>query len=499
MDIQSALKDGYSKEEIMTELGNRTGMNYHQAIKDGHPIEDVLAELNRRDIGGKKEEIRTGKTIPQRILGTVSNIPQSAYETGKGIVSAVTHPIETVRGIGALGAGGIELGVRAIAPSLIPEERRAIFSPEEISFQKGIIEPIKGAIRDPSQIAEYLEKDPIGAAMNVSGGLGAIGRVSKVGAISQAAELVNPITQASRLAAGGMNIVAKSRLPESIMGRTMKIPPAGLRDVERDRVLKTITREEKLPLGRWTAEKMTKMVGEIDNDISKTLSDLTQKGAKEIDINIITTKLDDLKQSYKNRSNPQQYYDAIDSVKQNYLTHSFTNLVGAQASGGTVTYKGGINLSQAHELKKGAYQEIQDYYMKRQRPETGRVGIQNQAEARAEATVAASLREAILSHPDVPRELRTKLSKEAGLMNARKWVERAVNRGENLDIISLSGMVFGLAVSSHMPATLAWRVSMSQPVMSRLAIALGKTRGAFAAYKTTIPYVAGELGRTGEQ
>jgi len=49
MDIQAALRDGYSKDEVMAELGKRTGMNYKQALDDGHDADSVLMELNKRD------------------------------------------------------------------------------------------------------------------------------------------------------------------------------------------------------------------------------------------------------------------------------------------------------------------------------------------------------------------------------------------------------------------------------------------------------------------
>jgi len=49
MDIQAALKDGYTQQDVMAELGKRTGMNYKAALADGHSADEVLAELNKRD------------------------------------------------------------------------------------------------------------------------------------------------------------------------------------------------------------------------------------------------------------------------------------------------------------------------------------------------------------------------------------------------------------------------------------------------------------------
>lgn len=49
MDIERALADGYTKDEVISELGRRTGMNYKQAMSDGYSVDDVIAEMNRRD------------------------------------------------------------------------------------------------------------------------------------------------------------------------------------------------------------------------------------------------------------------------------------------------------------------------------------------------------------------------------------------------------------------------------------------------------------------
>ena len=91
----------------------------------------------------------------------------------------------------------------------------------------------------------------------------------------------------------------------------------------------------------------------------------------------------------------------------------------------------------------------------------------------AKSRAASAIREAILSHPDIPQSVAKNLSREAGLANARKWVERATNRGGNLDPISLDGIVFGMLIEGGLPGTVAYRIAKSQPVMSRLGIRMG--------------------------
>ena len=54
MDIVAAKKDGYSEDQIMSELGRRTGMDYQSALKDGHSKADVWAELLKRESAQKE-------------------------------------------------------------------------------------------------------------------------------------------------------------------------------------------------------------------------------------------------------------------------------------------------------------------------------------------------------------------------------------------------------------------------------------------------------------
>ena len=57
-------------------------------------------------------------------------------------------------------------------------------------------------------------------------------------------------------------------------------------------------------------------------------------------------------------------------------------------------------------------------------------------------------------------------------MSARKWVERAANRGGNINPASLGSMLFGVLSEGGVPAAMAFRLAMDQNMMSRFAISL---------------------------
>lgn len=145
MDIQAALKEGYTQEEIMSELGRRTGMDYQSAMKEGYSSDEVLAELNKRDILKssptieKPKETSITQLIKERyggaIKGVVEALPYAGAMAGGLIASPgiATAPVGAGLGYlsgnylkkGLLGLTGLEqqepLSVRGMVAKDIPE------------------------------------------------------------------------------------------------------------------------------------------------------------------------------------------------------------------------------------------------------------------------------------------------------------------------------------------------------------------------------------------
>lgn len=121
MDIQAALKDGYTQDEIMSELGRRTGMNYQQALKDGHKPDEVLMELQARDAGRSAQpsskDDGAGPEWSGRYpnlygaLGAAKEVARFGGETagliGGGMLGAPLGPAGAVAGAG-LGYGAVK-------------------------------------------------------------------------------------------------------------------------------------------------------------------------------------------------------------------------------------------------------------------------------------------------------------------------------------------------------------------------------------------------------
>jgi hypothetical protein len=87
MDIQAALRDGYSKEEVMAELGKRTGMNYQQAIQDGYSADEVMNEMSKR------EPAKTSATVAPVSPEKPGFLSRTGTNLGKAYTE-LTTPIE---------------------------------------------------------------------------------------------------------------------------------------------------------------------------------------------------------------------------------------------------------------------------------------------------------------------------------------------------------------------------------------------------------------------
>lgn len=416
------------------------------------------------------------------IGGFVKNIGSDIYDVGSGLLNAVTHPIDTVTGIGGLAVGASSLAQKKMG--LLDAHMKAGNEEAAKEMARPFAKAFDNPLGIPEQIADYAYEKPVTSALNLSLGLGAASKAAGLAnatrvakGLATASDYTNPISVASKVAVAPLNAVSKTSLPEEIYARTMKIPPGSLNTATRGKVLNTLVRDEQLPLGGKTVDKMNKIVNEIENKITPIIDDASLAG-EEINISKVSGALDNLKKQYSNRLNPQEYYDVIDNVKMNITEHEFLKRV--QQADGTVIPSTQMSLSDAHSLKKGIYQEIGDYYKKFQKPETGRVGIKNDVDAVAQAKVAEVLRTEILDNPSIPNSVKEALKRESGILTSRKWVERATNRSGNLDPISLSSMLFGTLTGNGLPSTIAWRVAASQPVLSRLAIAIGKTRTGFS-------------------
>lgn len=111
-------------------------------------------------------------------LKSLGNVPSSLLNLGKSLFSAISHPINTIKGIGNAFAGGIEEGYNA----LVGEEGAHNTQTETFDALKGALNDRYGSLKNAQRTAT---NDPIGFGADVfsilEGGAGILGKTEELG------------------------------------------------------------------------------------------------------------------------------------------------------------------------------------------------------------------------------------------------------------------------------------------------------------------------------
>jgi len=129
-------------------------------------------------------------SIPQvpnkSISGFIGNVGTNVADIAKGVATAVTHPIQTVKNV-ASGASDIMYGAaEKIAGAPPGSEEQAMF--EQVS--KPFVDAYKNPSKIPGMVFDYLYEKPVDAAMLVSGGAGLVGKAAKMGGLAKTARVL---------------------------------------------------------------------------------------------------------------------------------------------------------------------------------------------------------------------------------------------------------------------------------------------------------------------
>jgi hypothetical protein len=270
--------------------------------------------------------------------------------------------------------------------------------------------------------------------------------------------LQQDVAEGGLFAAIGPVVEGLAPAGRSMVGRALKIPPKQANIKVRGKAVRSLVAED-LGLSERGLDKAIKQIDQLDNQVSAAINTATIDGATA-DVKVLMDRLDALKPKFSNRANPKEYYNIIDQVKAEIATHPSTIIVGDEIK---------IPLNKAHELKKGLYQEIDSYYANIASSEPKKLAA-SQTESVAKAATANALREEVIKQ--IPKEAGEALAREAGLMNAKKWINRAVARAGNHDIITFNDVLLGTLVDAGIPKTVGIRILRSPRVQARIGILL---------------------------
>lgn len=395
----------------------------------------------------------------------LSNVVESGKNYLGGIVTALTHPVETVKGMGKLAAGTAQL----LYPGEQEYEKYPLAVGRDFKEAYGGIENIKNtAYKDPVRLLGDVSTVLTGGGAAAARVPGVVGRAGKIAA--RAGELTNPLTVAASPFTAVKKGAQAAGLPESMMGGAAKIPTGTWKLAKRDEIIGTLLKERiTIREGGQGWKKLNGLIDELDNDVNAAIQAASDQGGT-VRLDRLKAAVEQVKKSpkfekslFKNR-NIREANDFVDDVFVKSLELEYPN--------------GVIPIAEAQQLKKATYAELDEYFRALNKPASAGAAtkVRNNIEAVMTHKAAKSLREEIMKQ--MPKDVADKLGREASLVTTKAALERALNRAGNHDILNfydfliaevLTGGGMGLGA---VPAVVATRAARSPAVVSKMAILL---------------------------
>jgi hypothetical protein len=164
-------------------------------------------------VSAQEPAARQWSDVPGEAL---RNIPASAGKLASGIYEAATSPIQTLKGVGDVAAGGVRSGLRAILPGLEAPANEATMRQDQAA--SAAWDAMKNRYGGSEQLKRTLATDPVGALADISSVLGGVGMAPKMAAVGKVGAAIDPIMLTARGVQGlGRGVSATTR---EILGKT---------------------------------------------------------------------------------------------------------------------------------------------------------------------------------------------------------------------------------------------------------------------------------------
>jgi len=403
------------------------------------------------------------------------NIPSNLVDTGMQMINPLLHPIDTAKGLYNVASGGVQ--------KLIPGEQG------DEQYADAVGQMFKDRYGSWDNFKKTLAKDPTGIMMDLStvfGGSGAalkavslMGKLEKTAKVSsallKASKYTDPVALAGKAGAPLERVIRNktSQYAPTLYESALKIPPAIPNDI-REQAVRTGIEGGYLPTEKGLA-KLQRDIGGVNAEIARTIKDGANLGSV-VDMNNVVTRIDQLKEFYKDYPRAKKYLEELDNIKNDVLGEN----------------PGTVSLDKAQRMKQRVYAINRKHY-----------GEMKSVEVEADKALARGLKEEIVNQFPVLGKLN---AKDSALINLEEVLERAVNRTRNYDILRMGDTIMSVAgATAGGPvgmgaAFIAKRIIESPTVKAKVAIALNKAskKATFAersALKTPLHDIVFQLGR----
>lgn len=380
------------------------GKKYKVNAPEGSTKEDALAYVQSQQQGKQAFSVSE----------TVKNIPSSAYEYGKNIASAVTSPIQTIKGALDIGSGTMVNTIPGYEQFLLKTGE----TPEELARVKGIASNVgqyyKERFTSPLQT---IQRDPIGALGDVSALLtGGSTILPKIGTTTaKVGASLEPLNIASNVAGLGISKALPTSVAPALYESSAKWLPS-IPQKERTALTETALKEQLMPTstGVGQAYARTRQIGDT---IDAMIAQADQTGVK-IPSQAIFAYINDAKSKLGGpKIEAAQDLAQIQRIEKNFKTYLSKN-----------KYQS-LTPSQLQDFKQNIYNKV-DYGTKKQ---TGTM-----AQEEVYKGMGRAAKEALQSQVPGIQELN---AQQGALINLLPNLERAASRIENRDILGIGSPI----------------------------------------------------------
>lgn len=385
-------------------------------LPDGMSQEEIEAALKKLPPAGPVE-FDAG-----RMAG---NVGSSAKQYGKDMLDAALSPIDTAKNMIGLGRSAINKAGMSAAEAITGKEAPSNMPGRDTRAAEAVGEFYKDRYGGMDEFKTTLMDDPVGVLADASsvltGGAGLAARVpglAKAAKVAQTAgRVMEPLNLATSPFRGGARALARV-MPESTARNwyqsAAKFPPSMAKE-KRDMITNTLLDEGILP-----NEKGAKILAGRLEDLNKQLDDLVtgaDEAGKVIPVGKVFQHIEKLKRDKSGfKAEGKRDLARIDQVIMDALD---------SLDGRTTVTPGELQA-----FKVDLYDKI--YQRKMSSSGVKRKGIKTEAQSTVARGAKDALSDAVPGAKDVNRQL-------SGLYQARVPLERAVNKLENANKVSIRG------------------------------------------------------------
>lgn len=231
----------------------------------------------------------------------VGNIPSSAMNLAGGVIDMVSSPIQTAKGIGALGAGALYKANEAIAgvmPELLdfmsqPIGGGQVFGEQYAPVAEAAGEALSGRYGGTDAILGTLQEDPVGMLADVAGLVTGAGMAARTPMLSKVGAALDPVNVATNTIASSLSAAIPSGTAASLYERAAKFSTV-MPQKERAALIETALEFDLPPTSKGVAA-LEDSLAVIDNSLDTLISESSRSG-DTIPVSAIFKELKELRQ-----------------------------------------------------------------------------------------------------------------------------------------------------------------------------------------------------------